>query len=74
MALYKSVYYYYYYYYGAERTDDGSAFHARAAVTEKARSPTMPAGCGYLTEGIEWIDAAEVTDAGRLDVLRNRRL
>ena len=25
---------------GAERTDDGRAFHARAAVTEKARSPS----------------------------------
>jgi len=26
---------------GAERTDDGRAFHARAAVTEKARSPSV---------------------------------
>ena len=26
---------------GAERTDDGRAFHARAAVTDKARSPSM---------------------------------
>jgi len=29
----------------------------------------MPAGSGYLTEGIEWVDAAEVTNAGRLVVL-----
>jgi len=26
----------------------------------------MPAGSGYLTEGIEWVDAAEVTNAGWL--------
>ena len=26
---------------GAERTDDGRAFHARAAVTGKARSPSV---------------------------------
>jgi len=26
---------------GAERTDDGRAFHARAAVIEKARSPSV---------------------------------
>ena len=26
---------------GAERTDDGRAFHARAAVTRKARSPSV---------------------------------
>jgi len=26
---------------GAERTDDGRAFHARAAVTGKARSPSL---------------------------------
>ena len=26
---------------GPERTDDGRAFHARAAVTEKARSPSV---------------------------------
>ena len=26
---------------GAERTDDGRAFHARAAVTEKAGSPSV---------------------------------
>ena len=26
---------------GAERTDDGRAFHARAAVTEKVRSPSV---------------------------------
>jgi len=25
----------------------------------------MPAGSDYLTEGIEWVDTAEVTDAGR---------
>jgi len=25
----------------AQRTDDGRAFHARAAVTEKARSPSV---------------------------------
>jgi len=29
----------------------------------------MPAGSGYLTEGIDWVDTAEVTDAGRLVVL-----
>jgi len=29
----------------------------------------MPAGSDYLTEGIEWVDTAEVTGAGRLVVL-----
>jgi len=29
----------------------------------------MPAGSGYLTEGIEWVDTAEITDAGTLVVL-----
>jgi len=29
----------------------------------------MAAGSGYLTEGIEWVDTAEVTAAGRLVVL-----
>jgi len=28
-----------------------------------------PAGSGFLTEGIELVDTAEVTDAGRLVVL-----
>jgi len=29
----------------------------------------MPAGSGYLTEGIEWVVIAEITDAGKLVVL-----
>ena len=29
----------------------------------------MPTASDYLTEGIEWVDTAEVTDAGRLVVL-----
>ena len=45
---------------GAKRTDDGRAFHARAAVTEKARSPSV----------VRRVDGMTSVD---LEVLRRRR-
>ena len=45
---------------GAERTDDGRAFHARAAVTGKARSPSVV----RLVDGMTSVD---------VEALRRRR-
>ena len=50
----------------------GNLFQTDGAQQLKACLPNSddnvgnPAGSGYLTEGTEWVDTAEVTDAGRL--------
>ena len=59
--------------------DSGNSFQTDGVQQLKAYLPNsddnvltmqaMPAGSGYLTEGIEWVVIAEITDAGKLVVL-----
>jgi len=58
-----------------DRTDSGNLFQTDGEQQLKACLPNSDDNVGnasrfcYLTEGIEWVDTAEVADAGRLVVL-----
>jgi len=54
---------------GAERTDDGRAFHARAAVTEKARSPMRDMCIKQISNELHLVKYRGHTD--RVTILAN---
>ena len=54
---------------GTERTDDGRAFHARAAVTEKARSPMRDMCIKQISNELHLVKYRGHTD--RVTILAN---